>query len=279
MIKYKIKKEISLTIDDDVSKTHTFEDSGSINISVKGEKHREAVVSNYKDYKYHVLNDIAQKEDSCIVVGGSPNILDYEYGDEIDSFDKVIRCNSCPVEGIEKHVGSKTNIWSTSLTAYKCFVKERWSNFYFPDQLLDNEIWFRTEHTMLNYKQIAEAWFDTEIKCRILKWKYPTRYGMTEAAEKDEFSQKIKKLVGKSFLTTGVYTIVGALQLYKKVTIAGFTFYTENDAKRNHTYSGIILNENLRRHAEKQKNLLFPFVEEERVKFLIPEEKEIFDGI
>jgi len=102
---------------------------------------------------------------------------------------------------------------------------------------------------------------------------------MTEAAEKDEFSQKIKKLVGKSFLTTGVYTIIGALQLYKKVTIAGFTFYTENDAKRNHTYSGIILNENLRRHAEKQKNLLFPFVEEERVKFLIPEEKEIFDGI
>ena len=184
MIKYKIKKEISL-IADEVSKTRIFEDSGSIKISVKGLKHRGAVVSNYKDYNYRILNDISEREDSCIVVGGSPNILNYEYGDEIDSFDKVIRCNSCPVEGIEKHVGSKTNIWSSSMTVYKCFDEERWGNFYFPDQLLDNEIWFRTEHTMLNYKQIAEVWFDKEIKCRILRYKSPQKYGMKNVAEKD----------------------------------------------------------------------------------------------
>ena len=279
MIKYKIKKEISLIADKssgEVIKTRILEDSGSIshvdiNNAIK--------VGNYKDYNYHVLTDISEKEDSCIVVGGSPNILNYEYGDKINTFDKVIRVNSCPVEGFETHVGTKTNIWASSMTVHKCFDEDRWGNFYFPDQLLDSEIWFRTEHTMLNYKQIADVWFDEEIKCRVLKYKFSSRHGLAEVEKNDKFAEKIRNLVKTCFLTTGVYTIIGALQLYKKVTIARFTFYTENDAKRNHTYSGIILDENLRRHAEKQKNLLFPFVEEERVKFLIPEEKEIFDGI
>ena len=278
MIKYKIKKEISLIADKssgEAIKTRILEDSGSISHVDINNAHK---VGNYKDYNYHVLTDISEKEDSCIVVGGSPNILNYEYGDKINTFDKVIRVNSCPVEGFETHVGTKTNIWASSMTVYKCFDEDRWGNFYFPDQLLDSEIWFRTEHTMLNYKQIADVWFDREIKCRILRYKSPQKYGMKNVAEKDEFSKKIKEVVD-CFLTTGVLTIVGALQLYKEVTIVGFTFYTENDAEKNHTYSGIILNENLRRHAEKQKNLLFPFVEEERVKFLIPEEKEIFGGI
>ena len=121
MIKYKIKKEISLIADKssgEAIKTRILEDSGSIshvdiNNAIK--------VGNYKDYNYHVLTDISEKEDSCIVVGGSPNILNYEYGDKINTFDKVIRVNSCPVEGFETHVGTKTNIWASSMTVYKCF--------------------------------------------------------------------------------------------------------------------------------------------------------------
>lgn len=45
---------------------------------------------------------------SCAVVGSSGIMLHHELGAEIDSHDVVIRFNSAPIKGFEKHVGSKT---------------------------------------------------------------------------------------------------------------------------------------------------------------------------
>ena len=39
------------------------------------------------------------------------------------------------------------------------------------------------------------------------------------------------------------------------------------------------LNENLKQYAQNHRNMLKPFVESGRLKFLIPEEKEIFNNI
>ena len=44
------------------------------------------------------------------VVGSSYTLLENKYGDEIDTFDDVIRFNRAPIEGYEEHVGSKTTI-------------------------------------------------------------------------------------------------------------------------------------------------------------------------
>lgn len=52
---------------------------------------------------------IDESVNSCAVVGNGPNILKKEYGESIDSYDKIIRCNLGLVKGFEKFVGSRTD--------------------------------------------------------------------------------------------------------------------------------------------------------------------------
>lgn len=47
------------------------------------------------------------KKDVCII-GSSPNILEQNNGDFIDSFDYVVRFNRSPIIGYEEHAGTKT---------------------------------------------------------------------------------------------------------------------------------------------------------------------------
>ena len=46
--------------------------------------------------------------DKCAIVGSSGIVLSFEHGKEIDSHDFVMRFNSAPTKGFEKHVGSFT---------------------------------------------------------------------------------------------------------------------------------------------------------------------------
>lgn len=45
---------------------------------------------------------------NVIVIGSSDIMLENEYGNLIDSFDNVCRCNRAPVKNYEKYVGTKT---------------------------------------------------------------------------------------------------------------------------------------------------------------------------
>lgn len=48
-----------------------------------------------------------------ILVGNGPSVLVGEKGGVIDSFDEVVRFNRFCLQGFEKHVGTRTTIWST----------------------------------------------------------------------------------------------------------------------------------------------------------------------
>ena len=208
----------------------------------------------------------------CVVVGGSPNILNYEYGGKIDLFDKVIRVNSSPTKDYEHHVGKVTNIWATSLNPGKTFDPKRWDNFYFPDELRDNEVWFRTIATYEQYSPYINRWFGNGINYRVLTTK------MMKSPPK--FTKKSSTPIGNGTIyTTGIQAILGALQLYKKVSILGFTFYTETKSDNNTTYPGITLSENLKKHAKGNASILQPFVEDERLIFLHEEEEKNFKSI
>ncbi len=52
-------------------------------------------------------------ESSVILVGNGPSILKQEQGQQIDSFDEVIRFNNYHIEGFERHTGAKTTLWGT----------------------------------------------------------------------------------------------------------------------------------------------------------------------
>lgn len=46
-----------------------------------------------------------------IIIGNGPSALEGNHGDTIDRFDAVIRINNYVIEGLETHVGSRTDIW------------------------------------------------------------------------------------------------------------------------------------------------------------------------
>jgi hypothetical protein len=51
-----------------------------------------------------------------IVVGNSPNVLFHEVGDQINSFDVVIRINDFQIKKFKKNVGYKVTHWATSFS-------------------------------------------------------------------------------------------------------------------------------------------------------------------
>jgi len=55
-----------------------------------------------------VSNDAA-----CVLVGNGPSLLSKRLGSVIDAHDEVVRFNCYKTAGFEKHVGSKTTVWST----------------------------------------------------------------------------------------------------------------------------------------------------------------------
>tara|TARA_E500000318_G_C3562034_1_gene213921 strand:+ start:882 stop:1382 length:501 start_codon:yes stop_codon:yes gene_type:complete len=48
-----------------------------------------------------------------ILVGNGSSLLERTKGDEIDSYNKIVRFNSFKIKGFKDHVGSKTNVWFT----------------------------------------------------------------------------------------------------------------------------------------------------------------------
>ena len=107
-----------------------------------------------------------------IVVGGSPNILNYGLGEKIDERDKIIRVNSCNVEGYEKLKCRKEyKHMKASLNPMKTFDEKRWGNFYFPEEIRDNEVWFRVVATYKQYMIYINKWFGVGMNYRILSRK------------------------------------------------------------------------------------------------------------
>ena len=56
------------------------------------------------------VNPELQISESVAVVGSSGKLVETEYGEEIDTFEDVMRFNRAPTEGFERWVGSKTTV-------------------------------------------------------------------------------------------------------------------------------------------------------------------------
>ena len=172
------------------------------------------------------------KDSSVIIVGNSPTIFVNELGEEIDNYDVVIRINNCPTEGFEKFTGSKTTIWATTKNTVH-------HNQFVPKNIPDlKEVWHRTKTSKERCK------FSNELLSKPSKVMYKTTEfrraylkhlnGLMTVVGKSQ-SQDI--LMTKTFddnlkdttheMCTGLITILSALLVYERVSILGFTFYTE----------------------------------------------------
>lgn len=51
-------------------------------------------------------------KNKVLVIGSGPSLLNHKRGDDIDNFDgKIIRCNKYEIDGFEKYIGTRTDIY------------------------------------------------------------------------------------------------------------------------------------------------------------------------
>jgi len=161
-----------------------------------------------------------------IIVGNSPSVLEKEYGQLIDSFDIVIRLNRCVIDGYEKYIGRKINIWATTGTTqhYKGWVPDNFFNL--------DELWTRTimsgNPQNLKLPEPTDAYDIKKYKNLIKKVMWNKHL---EKGGPRYFVKYMNRFKAKNHdnheLCTGLLTILTAIKYFKDITVHGFTFYTE----------------------------------------------------
>lgn len=70
---------------------------------------------------------------SVLLIGNGPTVMKHEAGKLINSFPLVCRFNSFKIDGFEKYVGNKCDIWVTCLEERGTIAKQHlFSKIYFP---------------------------------------------------------------------------------------------------------------------------------------------------
>jgi len=79
--------------------------------------------------------------EKILLVGNGPSVERYELGDVIDSYDYVVRFNWYHIKGFEKNVGTKTDVWFTTVAdpvrakkEYDYIIEHTWQWDYKADK-------------------------------------------------------------------------------------------------------------------------------------------------
>lgn len=154
-----------------------------------------------------------------IIVGNSPILKGSGLGQIIDSYDHVVRINNFQIEGHQIDVGTKSDIWSNSLSPAvrkrDCEeIKEIWCSiapkvYYLLDNRLDRLL-RPEEKNKVNLFSLNEFYdFKIELGIENNHNKWPS---------------------------TGLITIKQALAKFDTVDICGFSFFKEIDSHVKHYY-------------------------------------------
>ena len=174
------------------------------------------------------LNDVegttVQENQSIAVVGNSGKLKNEEYGELIDSYDIVIRCNLARVEGYEKNVGTKTDF---RFIAGKSFWRDLSENFSayddnFLTDLKDQYFVIKAEPLYAAIQGIIKN-YNTKSKIVYLR---------------QDFIDESESTIGIGDISLGLTAILMAIQWSKNVSIFGFTFF-QGDWNEQHYFENI----------------------------------------
>ena len=188
---------------------------------------------------------------NVIFVSNSPVVLNKELGQEIDKFDIVIRCNDFEIDGYEKHVGTKTNIWSSCsgppwMKGHPLMRISDWMDYQKGRLGPFKEVWTvreqKTDNLFEDNKKQLQHFVTDETKYRFMHKKLidgKLKY-VSEFTEK--YISKLKPASsGAVSPSTGFLTILTALDVFGEITIYGNSFFKDNEsmeAKKTHSRLG-----------------------------------------
>ena len=201
----------------------------------------------------------------CIVVGGSPTLINAGYGTLIDSYETVVRVNMCHTHGTmrsitRKDLGTKTSIWCTSVNKRK---QPNTSDYFLPETLEDNQVWFRMKQGRDDYTQLIENKFG-KINASVLR---------NHTGHTSKIDTELRHVYGNNYIVTGVLAILNCIRLYGDVTILGHTLYLESN--KSTTYPGKVTDEKLSDNCKPLIPILKRLHQEGKLVFINNDEKTL----
>lgn len=213
---------------------------------------------------------LPRKNDSVIIVGNSPIVLNNELGKIIDEYDIIVRFNGYQTINYEKYVGSKTCIWVLNEEAAidKLNKDKEWlSNninvkiiIYCPPNNADGSIRYNDNEKGItyyddNYNKITDFYLNSGIKNDLMFMSKDHLKSITE-----EYN---------IMPSSGLSTILNFIQLYNNITITGFNFFNESQNNNKiHYYSDPLLpqEKTAQHNSEAEKEIITKIIEESKIK-------------
>jgi len=158
----------------------------------------------------------------CAVISNSPLLLEKEYGNLIDSYDVVFRCNRTHIQGYEKHVGTKTDL--------------RIINIHFSKMIVDPVGSSKDSHYLETFSEwtnkIVENCIEEEVVIlkdgnMIPKDSVQSILSNNEVYDMREFVPYVEFTNGKT-LSAGGYAIFIASNFFESVDCFCFDFFRTN---------------------------------------------------
>ena len=149
-------------------------------------------------------------KNKILIIANGPSILNENFGSAIDNFNEVARINNYQIDGFHKHIGSKTTIW-----------------FNGGNQNLKKPVFYPKKVIVFIPYEILHR------KEKKVKKKLPFRLGMNSNDYEVVKKEKMKSFEINSNIkrpTTGLNSILWAIENYNKVFIHGFDFFQESKA-------------------------------------------------
>ena len=188
---------------------------------------------------------------NVIFVSNSPVVLDKELGETIDSYDIVIRCNDFEIDGYEKHVGTKTDIWSSCsgppwMKSHPLMRISDWMDYQKGKLGPFKEVWTVREQQTDNLfednkKQLKHFVTDDTVYRFMHKKKIGGKLEFVSKFVEEQINKLKPATSGAISPSTGFLTILTALEVFGEITVYGNSFFKDKqsmDAKKTDSRLG-----------------------------------------
>ena len=156
------------------------------------------------------------KRDEILIIGNGRSVLDFSFGEKINSFSVVGRINNYSIIDYSKFVGVKTDIWfngaNQNLKRQKVIPDE--VIVFIPPEIL------RRKNEKIHDRISNRLHIDKE------------KYSLISLETMEYF----EKIIGVKRPTTGTVSILWAVENFEKVIIHGFDFFIDSKSHYNENF-------------------------------------------
>ena len=190
---------------------------------------------------------------SILLIGNGESILKNKLQDKIDAFDNVLRINNYQIKGYESFLGTKTNIWFNGAN----------SKLTIPETIPEKIIVAIPSIIFLRHQNNIQTYISNRVKV-------DNKEIILIPKNKIEVYEGI---VNHNRLTTGLYSIMWALNNYDNIYIHGFDFFINSkahyyDSKLMTFVNNKILNKGHKHNTEKEYNFIKNLIDEKKIRRL-----------